>query len=224
MKVAALVSGGKDSTLALHKALEQGHEVECLVAMLPRREDSWMFHYLNVRLIDLFAEAIGMPLVKSETEAVKEEEVEDLRRLLARLNVEGVVHGAIASAYQKSRVDQICRELGLEPIAPLWRMDLIEVLNEILSLKMEVIIVGVYAYGFDERWLGRRLDELAVNDLLELHRKFYISIAGEGGEYETLVLDAPLFKRRINVIEAEKLWKGDCGILVVKKAELVDKR
>ena len=137
MKVAALISGGKDSALALHQALKRGYDVKYLVTLIPQREDSWMFHYPNVELTDLFAEACGIPLVKAETSGVKEEELEDLRRLLDKLDIEGVVSGAIASTYQKSRIDRICAELGLKSITPLWRKDekmLIETLISELSL------------------------------------------------------------------------------------------
>ncbi|MEM3153812.1 MAG: TIGR00289 family protein, partial [Candidatus Bathyarchaeia archaeon] len=79
MRVAVLATGGKDSTLALHRVLRLGHDVKYLVSMIPLREDSWMFHYPNIHLMDLFAEAVEIPLVKGETSGVKEIEVEDLR-------------------------------------------------------------------------------------------------------------------------------------------------
>jgi len=223
MKVAVLVTGGKDSALALHRVLEEGYEVKFLVAMLPRREDSWMFHYPNIHLVDLFSEAAGIPLVKAETEGVKEVEVEDLKRLLATLDVEGVVSGAVASEYQKSRIDSVCKELKMKSIAPLWGEEPEKILREILSLGFEAIVVGVYAYGFDESWLGRKIDKSAVNDLLRLKQKFEISPVGEGGEYETLVLDAPFFKKKLQILEAEKVWEGDHGYLSVRKAKLVSK-
>ena len=91
MRVAVLATGGKDSTLALYHVLKEGYEVECLATMIPLREDSWMFHYPNIRLIDLFAEAVNIPVVKAETSGVKETEVEDLKRLIEKLDVDGIV-------------------------------------------------------------------------------------------------------------------------------------
>jgi predicted ATP pyrophosphatase (TIGR00289 family) len=223
MRLAVLATGGKDSTLALFKVLNAGHEVKCLASMIPLREDSWMFHYPNIRLVDLFAGAVGIPLVKAETSGVKEEEVEDLKRLIAGLDVDGVVSGAIASEYQKSRVEKICEELKLECISPLWHKKPLDILKEIVDLKFDVIITGVCAYGFSEEWLGRRIDDAAIKDLMELNRKYSVSLVGEGGEYETLVLDAPLFKRRIKVIDAEKVWKNQTGYFLVKRAELENK-
>ena len=120
MRVAVLVTGGKDSALALYRVLKQGHHVKHLVTMLPKREDSWMFHSLNIHLVDLFAEAAEIPLVKAETAGIKEKELKDLKNLLATLDIDGVVSGAISSRYQKKRIDKICQALDLKSIAPFW--------------------------------------------------------------------------------------------------------
>jgi predicted ATP pyrophosphatase (TIGR00289 family) len=223
MRVAALITGGKDSTLALYHALKQGLEVAYLVTMIPRREDSWMFHSLNLHLVDYFAEAVGIPLIKAVTSGRKEEEIKDLERLVARLDVEGIVSGAIASTYQKSRIESISRRLGLRSITPLWLKTPILLLNEMLQLKFEILIVGVFAQGFDQKWLGRKLDKAAVTDLLKLQEKYGISIVGEGGEYETLVVDMPLFKKKIHVLETQKFWYGEYGHLKVTKVKLKPK-
>ncbi len=223
MRVAVLVTGGKDSALALHRALKQNFEVRHLVTMIPQREDSWMFHSVNIHLTDLFAEAVGIPLVKSETAGIKEMELTDLKELLATLDIEGVVSGAILSNYQKERIDRICRELGLESIAPLWHENPMNLLKEMISLDFEAIIVGVYAYGFDESWLGRQIDSATISDLARLNKEYQVSLVGEGGEYETLVLDASFFTKRIRLLEVEKVWEDYRGHLLVKKAELADK-
>ncbi|MEM3641688.1 MAG: diphthine--ammonia ligase, partial [Candidatus Bathyarchaeia archaeon] len=150
MRVAALATGGKDSTLALYRVLSKGYEVKYLVSMLPLREDSWMFHYPNMHLMDLFSEAVEIPLVKRETIGIKEVEVEDLKSLIVKLDVDGLVSGAIASNYQKARIEAICKQLGLECITPLWQEKPQNILKEILDLKFEVIITGVFAYGFSK--------------------------------------------------------------------------
>ncbi|MDH7477450.1 MAG: TIGR00289 family protein [Candidatus Bathyarchaeota archaeon] len=223
MLVAVLVTGGKDSTLALQKVLDEGYEVKCLVSMIPLREDSWMFHYPNIRLVDLFSEAVEIPLVKAETSGIKEKEVEDLKRVIEKLDIDAIVSGAIASNYQKIRVEKICEQLGLKCLTPLWRKNPIEILEEILSLKFHVIITGVYALGFNPEWLGKKIDKKTIDALKELNRKYNVSVVGEGGEYETLVLDAPLFKKRIKIAKAEKVWKNQSGYLLVTKAELESK-
>ncbi|MEM2546295.1 MAG: TIGR00289 family protein [Candidatus Bathyarchaeia archaeon] len=223
MRVAVLATGGKDSTLALYKALKSGYEVAFLACMIPAREDSYMFHYPNIHLIDMFAEAVGIPLVKAETSGLKEVEVEDLKRLIAKLDVGGIVSGAIASNYQKTRIERICRQLNLECITPIWQEDPQNILKEILDLNFEVIIPGVYDFGFDITGLVRKLDRETVNALIRLNGQYGVSIVGEGGEYETLVLDAPFFKKKIRIVEAEKIWKNQRGYLLVKSAKLENK-
>ena len=223
MRVAVLATGGKDSALALYRVLKMGYAVKCLACMIPMREDSWMFHYPNIRLVDLFADAVGIPLVKAETLAVKEREVEDLKRLIQGLYVDAVVSGAIASTYQKSRIEKICEQLRLKCIAPLWHENPLNILKEIVSLKFDVIVTGVYAYGFDKEWLGRKIDDATIEALMELNGHYGVSLVGEGGEYETLVLDAPFFKGRIKIIEAEKVWENQSGYFLITKAKLENK-
>jgi predicted ATP pyrophosphatase (TIGR00289 family) len=223
MRVAVLATGGKDSTLALYRVLSKGYEVKCLVSMIPLREDSWMFHYPNMHLMDLFSEAVGIPLVKCETSGMKEVEVEDLKSLIAKLDVDGLVSGAVASNYQRARIEAVCKQLGLECITPLWQEKPPKILKEILDLKFEVIITGVFAYGFSKDWLGRKINRETVKALANLNERFGVSLVGEGGEYETLVLDAPFFKKRLKILEAKKVWKNQSGYFIVKKAELEEK-
>ena len=223
MRVAVLATGGKDSVLALHRVLNEEYEVKYLVSMIPLREDSWMFHYPNIRLVDLFADAVDIPLVKAETSGVKEKEVEDLKHLIEKLDVEGIVSGAVASNYQKTRIEKICRQLSLKSVMPLWHEKELRILNEILDLKFEVIITGVYAYGFDKEWLGKKINEKTVKALKELNIKYGVSLVGEGGEYETLVLDPQSFRKRIKIIKAEKVWENQSGYFLVTKAKLESK-
>ena len=226
MKVIALCSGGKDSCYALWQAMKEGHEVAHVVAMLPRREDSWLFHHQNIELIDLFAECVGLPLIKAETSGEKERELEDLRRALKGLNVEGVVSGVIASTYQKSRIKSICEELGLVLFTPLWGREPLGLLSEMLDAGFEIIITSVAAQGFDEGWLGRKMDNACLEGLKKLHERFGISICGEGGEYESLVTNAPFFKSKINILAARRNWNPTAcrGILEISRATLVPKK
>jgi len=220
LDVAVLISGGKDSALALYRAMKVGHKIKCLVTMIPQRPDSWMFHYPNIQLTKLFAEAAGFPLVKADASGVKEKELNSLKALLGTLDVEAVVSGAILSQYQKTRIDRVCEELGLISIAPLWQQDQFGLMAEIIELGFHVIITGVYAHGLDREWLGRLIDRKVLDDLVELNRKYGISIVGEGGEYETLVLDAPYFNKRIQILKARIVWEGSSGYLLVEDAKL----
>jgi len=220
MKLAALISGGKDSCFAIFKALQEGHVVTDLVTVKPANEDSYMFHSANIHLTALISESCGIPLTAQISSGEKENELDDLKKALAPLNVEGVAVGAIESEYQASRVMRICDDLGLTMYAPLWHKDPESLLLEMIGC-MDIIIVKVAAGGMDGSWLGRHFDKKMIADLKELNRKYRVHLAGEGGEYETLVLNAPFYRKKIKLIKTEKIWMGDHGVLKVTDAELV---
>jgi len=219
MRIASLFSGGKDSTYASFLASREG-ELAYLVTVKPRREDSWMFHTVNLHLVPLLAEAQGLELVTVESSGEKETELEDLKRAVGGLDIDGIVTGAIASSYQKERVDAICDELGLVHVSPLWGRSSPELLDEVIEVGMEVVVTAVAAMGLDERWLGKVLDRDAAGELEELSLRYGFDVCGEGGEMETLVVDAPWFGKRLEIVEARKEWDGVRGSYVVEKARL----
>ncbi len=221
-RLASLVSGGKDGVYATH-LVKGGGEVAYLITMRSRREDSWMFHTVNTHLAPLIGRALGIESVVAETSGEKEEELRDLAQVLSKLEIEGLITGAIASTYQRDRVDRICGELGLKHIAPLWGRESLGLLREMLSEGMTIMVTAVAARGLDERWLGRVLDEAAVEELAALHRRFGVDVCGEGGEMETLVVDAPWFSSRLEIDKARAYWDGVSGTYVVEEARLVVK-
>jgi diphthine-ammonia ligase len=227
LKVGVLFSGGKDSTYAAYLARERGDELLCLITVSPVRSDSYMFHYPNIRWTAMQAEAMRLPQVTLETKGVKEEELADLSKAIAiakrDYSIEGVYTGALASVYQKSRVERICDELGVKAVSPLWHIDQVIHLTNIVADHFEVIMTGVAALGLDEGWLGRHLDREAIRDLAALHTKYGVNPGLEGGEGETFVLDCPLFDRRVEVVSSKKHWEGDAGYLEILDARLVAK-
>jgi len=220
MRLASLFSGGKDSTYAARLATTSGDEVECLVTMQPQREDSWMFHTVNIHLAPLLAEAQSLKLVSVESSGKKEEELDDLSDALRRLDIDGLVTGAIASDYQKRRIDAICDDLGLTHVAPLWGRPSHELLDEMIEEGMVFVVSAVAAMGLDEAWLGRVLDEKAASELKELSGRFGFDVCGEGGEMETLVLGAPWFRGRLEVVKSSTTWDGMRGSYLVGEARL----
>jgi predicted ATP pyrophosphatase (TIGR00289 family) len=226
MDVAVLFSGGKDSTMAVYRAMEEGHNVKYLFSMISENPHSYMYHVPNIHLSELLAQAMEIPLIKGHTRGEEEKEVEDLKLALKKLKdlgVEAIYSGALYSVYQKSRIDNICSELELESIAPLWQIDSEEYMREILRLGFEVVLIGVAAEGLDESWLGRRVDNKSLEELIKLNQKYGINIAFEGGEAETMVINCPIFKKKVKILESEKHWSYDNGYLDIKKAVLEDK-
>ncbi|MDH7478147.1 MAG: TIGR00289 family protein [Candidatus Bathyarchaeota archaeon] len=223
MRVAVLFSGGKDSVRTTHFYLEKGYDVKYLVTMLPKREDSWLFHFPNIHLTELSAEAIGITRISRETSGDKEEEIEDLNEVLKNLDVDAIACGGIFSNYQRKNFKKVCEELGFKFLTPFWHTDPEKFLKDTIDLGFDVRIVGVYAEGFDESWLERKLDEKCIEDLKILNKKYEINLCGEGGDYETLTLDCSCFKKRLEILKSTKVWEGMSGYLRVDRARLVPK-
>jgi len=186
-----------------------------------------MFHHPGVEWTQLQAEAVGVPLATAETSGVKEEELAELQQSLSGLissyGIDCVVTGGIASEYQKSRIDRICDDLAIRTVAPLWRKDPARVIHEQVSMGFEFILTACMAMGLDQSWLGRLVDDVALKELETIGRRYGLNLAFEGGEAETFVTDAPIFTKRIRILEARPIWAQDSGYLNIIRAELTEK-
>ncbi len=227
MRVAILFSGGKDSTFSLKVALDQGWDVRYLVTMVSERDDSWMFHHPCIELTSLQSQAIGITQLMRRTSGLKESEIGDLAVVLNSIKdeIDGVVSGAIASRYQKDRIDAVCKELGLRSLSPLWGKNQEILLKEMIESGMDIILTGVSCEGMGPEWLGRMVDSSCLEELKRLNEAYGVNVSGEGGEYESFVMDAPFFKKRIGFEEVERIWDDGInrGYLVCKGAKLIDK-
>jgi len=221
-KMAVLYSGGKDSNLAMLYAKRRGDEIACLITIESENKESYMYHTPAITQTKKQAEALGIPIITTKTKGIKEEELKELKEAIKeaieKYGVEGIVTGAIESVYQASRIGKIAEEEGIECYNPLWKKPQKEVLQEIIDEGWEVIIVGTGAEGLDERWLGRRLHEPGtLSDLQRLEEKYGINIAGEGGEYESLVLWMPMFNKELKVKKKEIIREeGGTARLIVE--------
>jgi diphthine-ammonia ligase len=226
MKLGVLFSGGKDSVFACYRAMEK-NEVICLITLVSENEDSYMFHTPNIGYTDMQAKAIDIPLISWPTCGEKEIELEDLQEAIIaaeeRYGIQGIVTGAIESVYQAARVQRIARDLDLWCFNPLWQADQLAHLSLLISTGFSVIISGVFAYPFDASWLGAELTQERCRRLAQLQQRYKISPSGEGGELETFVLDGPIFKTRIEVASASKIYANYRGRFCIEEMRLVEK-
>ena len=226
MKLGVLFSGGKDSTLALHKAAEK-EEVVCLITIFSKNKESYMFHTPNIELTALQAEALHLPLIRKVTAGEPEKELKELEKAIAQaitcFKIAGVVTGAVESVYQAARIQQVCNRLGVWCFNPLWKRNQQTLLEEIVNEGFKAVISGIFAYPLDEKWLGKLLDEDMIAKLTVLSSEYGLSPSGEGGEIETTVLDAPLFKKKIEVLDGEVEAKSNSGVFRIKQARLAEK-
>src|SRR3989344_5680021 len=221
MKLGALFSGGKDSTLAILMAKNLGYDISCLITLESKNKESYMFHTPSIKQTQTQAKAMKIPLISQETKGEKESELKDLEKAIKRAkeeySIDGIVTGAVESVYQASRIQKICDKLGLECFNPLWQKDEEEYLDELIKNKFKIIITGVFAYPLGKSWLGREIDSQFIKEVKELNKKYNIHIAGEGGEFETFVIDCPMFKTPLEIISSEtsggkNSWKMEIEI------------
>ena len=203
MKLASLFSGGKDSVYSAYLTKQAGNEIACLITIHSENQDSFMFHTPSIKKTEAQAKAMQIPLLIHKTKGKKEEELKDLEKAIKtaikKYKIQGITTGALYSKYQSSRIQKLCDKLKIKCINPLWHKDEIEYLKELIKAKFKVIITGVAAFPLDESWLGREIDNSFITDVKELKAQYKIHPAGEGGEFETFVLNCPLFKKPLKI-------------------------
>ena len=247
MRVAILASGGKDSTYAAWWAGLQGWEVVSLVTVLVRGEDSMMFQLQNSWIAGLQASSIGTSWKPVFSNGEEEKEIDDLEIALSGksaasfplddiwpegvevpddleihngpLEIDGLVVGALRSDYQKTRIERMCERLGVRSFCPLWHKDQVEHMKSLVEHGFEVVFTSVSTDGMDAEWVGRNLDGESLGILKEASREYRFNLDGEGGEFETIVTDAPHMKRKI-LLDGEVIWRGSRGVLEVKSCRI----
>ncbi|MBT5022237.1 diphthine--ammonia ligase [Candidatus Woesearchaeota archaeon] len=224
----ALVSSGKDGVYAMDVMARQNYKIGCMITMKSKNPDSFMFHVPAVDLVRLQAESVGVPLIEQETLGEKETELKDLKAALVRakeeFKIEGVVSGALFSNYQRKRIEAVCDELGLKIFSPLWHVNQETEMREIINQGFKFIFTRVAAECLGEDWLGREITLSDVDKLAALDRKFGFNVAGEGGEFESLMIDGPNFSKRIEIIDSKIEMQSEIrGDFIIEESKLVEK-
>lgn len=222
MRVVILSSGGKDSSLATWWAICQGWDVLAIINVQVKSDDSWMFQIPATEISALQATAAGIPHHIIEVSGEAEVEVDELLNGLNAIcqNVDGLVSGALRSEYQRRRIDFVCEELGIHSFSPLWHQNPTSHMEDLISCGMLMEMVSVSCEGLDEKWLGRKIDEVAFKELQILSVKHRFNVDGEGGEFETIVLAGPHMDGKI-AYESTKHWDGNRGHLSIDSMTLI---
>ena len=224
MKLAALFSGGKDSTYSIFLAKKQGHEIKCLLSVFPKSDESHLLHHPNLQWTHLQSQSMQIPqlTIKSELDET-DNEIHSLEKILIQAideyQIEGLVHGGIQSQFQKEKFENLCNKLNLKSFAPLWNRNPLEYMNELISSNFVFIITSVSSGGLDDSWLGKIITKNDIDTLYTLSQKFGFNLNFEGGEAETFVVDCSLFSYPIKIIQGKKIWDGYRG-----RFEIVDAR
>ena len=225
MKLAALFSGGKDSTYSIYKAKQMGHDVTCLVTIFPKSPNSHLLHFSSIELTKLQSQTLKIPHIISTLDSDElTEEMDTLKILLEKtkrdFQIEGLLHGGISSEFQKKCFEKICEKIDLKIIAPLWKINPKEYMNDLIDSNFKFILTSVSSDGLDETWLGKII---STNDILQLNKlseKYGFNLNFEGGEAETFVVDCPLYSYPININKSKTIWDGYRGRFEIEDAGL----
>lgn len=204
MKVIASTSGGKDSTFAIFKAVQMGHEVAYLANTIAYDSKRVRFHGVKAEIIQKQAEALGLPLLQKETtpENYRKEYLENIREVIKKEGIEGLVFGDIFLQDCYNWAKEICDELGIVLIEPLWKKSSEEVMEDFMDSGFEAIVVSTQSDLLDASWVGRKLDQSFLDDIKKING---VDICGENGEYHSLVLNGPIFKKKLEIKKSEKV-------------------
>jgi ABC transporter with metal-binding/Fe-S-binding domain ATP-binding protein len=220
MRVAVLSSGGKDSSAAYWWAICKGWDVAYLVTVTITGGDSHMFQVPGVAAVQYQAQLSGITWINVESEGIQEEEIDDLQSALEKLDIDGIVSGALRSDYQKSRLERMCQKLDIISWTPLWHQSSLEHMRNLVDNGFGIMLTGVSTEGMGEEWLGHTLSKESLTKLEQLSQKYRFNVDGEGGEYETLVLFGPHMDGNLEV-EYQTHWDGVRGHIDLTKIKAV---
>tara|TARA_B110000008_G_scaffold164591_1_gene164894 strand:+ start:86 stop:760 length:675 start_codon:yes stop_codon:yes gene_type:complete len=222
MRVAVLSSGGKDSTYASWWAHMQGWSLEALITVKIEGDDSMMFQLQNTEVTEYQAKSIGTKWIQVISSGIENDEIDELEKAIRNSignEIDALVVGALRSDYQKTRIERMCEKLGIISFCPMWHHDPELHMNSLVEHGFDVRIISVSSEGLDESWLGRKITRESLNQLTLLSRKYRFNLDGEGGEFETITLDAPHFRKSISC-EGEISWNGVRGTWNMTKIHL----
>jgi len=209
-------SGGKDSCLACYLATVRGLKVSYLANMITEDGARSMTHGQSSELLQVQSQAIGIPLIQRQTTWNSyEAEFKKMLQALKQEGIDGGVFGDIDLDEHREWVERVCREVDIVPHLPLWGERQDKLLRDFVNFGFEAIVVTTKADLLGQEWLGRKIDLDFISQLLELQKTKNITPCGEAGEYHTLVIDGPLFQKRMEILETRKTLKDGYWFLEI---------
>ncbi len=225
MRVSCLVSGGKDSIYALWCAIHQ-YEVVSIINFESDKSESLLFHIPNAKYVSLIAEMFSLPLIsiKIKSDDLKEE-MKQLVSAIRKSRAEAIVTGGIRSEFQRYHFNRAALLANVKCFNPLWRLSPELIIQDLISNNFEIILISVSSMGLDQNFLGKKLTPRLINKIRDASYGSDLAITGEGGEYESFVLDAPFFPSRIVIQETQIHWDEfrEEGYLEIINASLESK-
>ena len=194
MRIGCSWSGGKDSCYALMKVLKEGHKLHSLVNMMNENGKISRSHGLPLSLLQQQAGTMNVPLLAQPTSwnEYQVHFIQSLEKIKSDSQVEGIVFGDIDLQEHRDWEEMVCNKAGLKAILPLWKQDRKKLVLEMLEEGIEAMIVSCNT-TMGEGFLGRTISHDLVNELESLG----VDACGENGEFHTVVINCPLFKKAV---------------------------
>ncbi len=226
MDVAIMYSGGKDSTLAIEYAMSRGWNIKYLLSVKPSRKDCYLFHYATVEHTKQLAEILGFKHILIGCDvADAEKEAELIREVVEKNPVEALVLGGVG--LQETQLKSLQNELhpfGVEVFASHAGMEHDQLVEDMIARGYDIRITQVAVEGLGEGWLGEKLTKENFDRLKRLSQRHGFHIGFEGGHADTLVVDGPIFKKRLELGDVKKVIDDEyCGHIEVGRVKIVDK-
>ncbi len=224
-KVFTSWSGGKDSCFACCLAAADGLDVRYLANMVTEDGKKSWTHGLTSDLLQLQAQAMGIPLVQRRTTGANyENEFKNMILSMKKEGISGGVFGDIDFEEHRQWIENVCRKVDVTPYLPLWGRSQDKIMRDFIDLGFESVVVAARAEFFDDAVLGRVVDHDFIKYLASLPRAKEITPCGEAGEYHSFVINGPLFKKRVEIAETRKTTRDGVHFLEIVTANLKDKR
>ena len=218
MRIAVLSSGGKDSSAAWWWAMCRGWEIVAVVTVDIQDGDSHMFQVPSTNWVERQALLANVPWVNVPAAGSVEDEIDALEQALSKLEIDGIVSGALRSDFQKQRLECMSQRLNIHSFSPLWHQTPIEHLKGMVEAGFQIMLTSVSCEGLDHTWLGHVLTESSLLELHALSKQHRFNVDGEGGEYETYVLGGPIWSRALRV-EGSEEHTASRGIFAIHSVE-----
>ncbi|MBI5391597.1 diphthine--ammonia ligase [Candidatus Woesearchaeota archaeon] len=226
MKVAILYSGGKDSTFAIDYALQQGWDIRYLISVKPTRTDCYLFHYATVELTPLLAGSLGIRhhLLSCSVADPRLEAAIVEKTVLAEEKVDAILLGGIGLQETQLRTfQQLFLPRGIEVFATHAGEDHAVLMEQMLEKGYKFLITQFASDGL-KRWLGKFITKDNFAQLKKDAQKYGFHIGAEGGYYDTLVVDGPIFKHTLELLKTENVFESEyAGHVKVLKPALTEK-
>ena len=226
MKVIASWSGGKDSCFTCYRALAQGHQVTHIVNFISQEFRRVSFHGVRARLVSSQARAVSIPLSQHTVPSdmsLYEQRFKRAVLMLKRKGAEGMVFGDIWLQEHRDWIERVCSEVGIIPVMPLWGIAPERVLAEFIEAGFEAMVVSAKADIFNKEWLGRKINHGFLSDLKKLAPGKRVDVCGEQGEYHTLVVDGPLFSKRLQIRYGDTVQRNGYWFLDIPRCRIESK-